>query len=335
MSAQRAARRDVVGGVGVPEEQHDDLALRRPRRTIAALRRCGDGAPWRREAGGGRLRGRGLLRRGRVGAAPAALARRSAPAAAASRPAASRSRRRRPPRPGWPCGIAFVGASGVLSTATGLGRSATTQTAIEGDGRGEHDQQRTRDLGHAPRVGIALARAEREAARLEQPSAAGASSAPAGRRAGYAVFAGGREQAQAELAQLRVVDRRGRAGQRVRAARGLRERDDVADRVAAGEQRDDAVDAERDPAVRRRAVAQRLEQEAEAPLRLLGVHPEDLEDLALDRRVVDADRAAAELPAVDDEVVGARAQRARVGRGRRSGAVNGWCSASQRSSASS
>ena len=55
-----------------------------------------------------------------------------------------------------------------------------------------------------------------------------------------------------------------------------------------------------------------------------------------------ADRAAAELGAVDDEVVGARAQRARVGEvelGRRraagAGAVNGWCIAVQRALGSS
>ena len=43
----------------------------------------------------------------------------------------------------------------------------------------------------------------------------------------------------------------------------------VADRFDAGERGDDPVDAHRDPAVRRRAVAQRVEQEAEPRLRLL------------------------------------------------------------------
>jgi hypothetical protein len=54
-----------------------------------------------------------------------------------------------------------------------------------------------------------------------------------------------------------------RPGQRVLAAAGLRERDHVAHRVRAGEQHADAVPAERDPAVRRRAVLEGLEQEAE------------------------------------------------------------------------
>src|SRR3954451_16216858 len=100
--------------------------------------------------------------------------------------------------------------------------------------------------------------------------------------------------AQAELAQLAGVDRGRRTGQRIGAAGGLREGDDVADRLAAEQQRDDAVDAERDPAVRRRAEAQRLEQEPEARLRLRLVHADRREDLALDGGVVVTDRAAAE-----------------------------------------
>ena len=113
--------------------------------------------------------------------------------------------------------------------------------------------------------------------------------------------------------ELGAVDRRRRARQRVRSAGGLGERDDVADRVAAGEQRDDPVEPEREPAVRRRAVAQRVEQEAEARLRLLLGDAERGEHLLLDLGAVDTDRAAADLDAVDHDVVAARAQRARVG----------------------
>ena len=54
----------------------------------------------------------------------------------------------------------------------------------------------------------------------------------------------------------------------------LREGDHVADRVGAGQPLDDPVEPVGDAAVRRRAVAQRLEQEAEARLRLLRVDPE-------------------------------------------------------------
>ena len=68
----------------------------------------------------------------------------------------------------------------------------------------------------------------------------------------------------------------------------------------------------RDAAVRRRAVAQRVEQEAEARLRLLLGDAEHVEDLLLDLGAVDTDRPAADLHAVEHHVVAARAHRARV-----------------------
>ena len=49
------------------------------------------------------------------------------------------------------------------------------------------------------------------------------------------------------------------------------------------QERDDPVEAVGDAAMRRRAVAQRLEQEAEARLGLLVVDAERREDLALKR----------------------------------------------------
>ena len=63
----------------------------------------------------------------------------------------------------------------------------------------------------------------------------------------------------------------------------------------AGEHRDDTVEPERDAAVRRRAVLERLEEEAEAQLRLLVADAEPLEDARLQRGVVDSDAAAADL----------------------------------------
>ena len=105
----------------------------------------------------------------------------------------------------------------------------------------------------------------------------------------------------AELAQLQLVDRGRGAGQQVEAGGGLREGDHVADRLGAGEPLDDTVDAVGDAAVRRRPVAQRLEQEAEARLRFLGVDPERGEDRLLDVGAVDTDRAATQLLAVPDE----------------------------------
>ena len=121
------------------------------------------------------------------------------------------------------------------------------------------------------------------------------------KRAFVARNAGGRARAAAPASTGRR-----RAGQRIGAAGRLRERDHVADLLAPGEQRDDPVDAHRDPAVRRRAVAQRVEQEAEPRLGLLRADPEQLEHALLDLEPVDTDRAAADLGAVEHEVVGAR-----------------------------
>ena len=100
--------------------------------------------------------------------------------------------------------------------------------------------------------------------------------------------------------------------------------------------RDDAVEAVGDAAVRRRAVAERLEQEAEARLGLLGADAERLEDGALDVRAVDADRAAAQLDARSRRRRrrSARAARDRSGSSSPAGEVNGWWSGSQRSSSS-
>jgi hypothetical protein len=72
-----------------------------------------------------------------------------------------------------------------------------------------------------------------------------------------------------QLAQLLLVHRLG-AGEQALRALGLREGDHVADRLGLGHQRDEAVQAEGQAAVRRRAVLQRVEQEAELELRLFG-----------------------------------------------------------------
>ena len=57
--------------------------------------------------------------------------------------------------------------------------------------------------------------------------------------------------------------------QRVDAAAGLRERDDLTDGIHAGEERGDAVPAECDSAVRRRTEGEGVEEEAELLLRLV------------------------------------------------------------------
>src|SRR5436853_4835787 len=102
--------------------------------------------------------------------------------------------------------------------------------------------------------------------------------------------------ADAELAHLQLVDRGRGAGKEVEARRGLREGDHVADRLGAEEALDDAVDAVGDAAVGRRPVAQRLEQEAEAVPRRLGVDPEGAEDRRLHLGVGDTARTTADAP---------------------------------------
>src|SRR5881409_279877 len=77
-------------------------------------------------------------------------------------------------------------------------------------------------------------------------------------------------QPNVQLAQLLLVHRRRSMREQILRALGLGKGDDVADRLAAGHHRDDAVQAEGDAAVRRCAVLQRFEQEPELVLRLVG-----------------------------------------------------------------
>ena len=72
----------------------------------------------------------------------------------------------------------------------------------------------------------------------------------------------------------------------------------------ARQDRADAVEAERDAAMRRRAVLERFEEEAEAVLRVLVADAEQPEHRGSGSRVVDTNAAAAELPAVEHDVVG-------------------------------
>ena len=114
---------------------------------------------------------------------------------------------------------------------------------------------------------------------------------------------GSADVAQAELLVLAGLRDRRRLEHRVGARLGLREGHDLADVGLEREQRRPAVDAEGDPAVRRRAVVEGVEDGPE-----LLAHP--LERVALELEAaleqvaaMDPDRAAAELPAVEREVV--------------------------------
>src|SRR5262245_11344644 len=120
-------------------------------------------------------------------------------------------------------------------------------------------------------------------------------------------------QPDVELPQLPLVDRRGRLRQQVLRALRLRERDDVADRLGSGYQRGEAIETERDPAVRRRAVPEGVEPECELLPRLRLADRERPEDLLLDLGAVDPHRAAADLPAVQHDVVRLRERGAGIG----------------------
>ena len=100
---------------------------------------------------------------------------------------------------------------------------------------------------------------------------------------------------------------------------GLGERDDLADVVLPGQERGHAIQAERDPPVRWNAVPERPQEEPELLLGLFGPDAEHLEHAPLEVRVVDPDAPAAELPAVQREVVGSGSSRLgiEVVRGRR------------------
>ncbi len=133
-----------------------------------------------------------------------------------------------------------------------------------------------------------------------------------GEVASPSALGGWRQHADAEQVELRLGDRQGRVRHRVGAGLGLRERDHLADVLLAGEDRDQAVDPDGESAVRRRAEFERVEEETELAIGLLLVDAEQREDAPLLVALVDSDRTGPELPAVEHEVVGLRANAHRV-----------------------
>src|SRR5450631_204212 len=99
-------------------------------------------------------------------------------------------------------------------------------------------------------------------------------------------------------------DGSGCAGERVATRRRLRERYHLADRLGARKHREHAVPPERDAAVRRRPEGEGLEQEAELRLRFFRRQADHVEYPLLHLAAVDTDRAAADLAAVQHDVVG-------------------------------
>src|SRR3990167_7239726 len=79
----------------------------------------------------------------------------------------------------------------------------------------------------------------------------------------------------AQLSQLLGIDAAGSAGHQVGGPLRLGEGDAIADAVQSGEEHHQAVDPQGDAAVRRGAVLQGLQEEAEPLLGLLGVDPQE------------------------------------------------------------
>src|SRR3989344_1552364 len=116
-----------------------------------------------------------------------------------------------------------------------------------------------------------------------------------------------------QIAQCLVVHRARRLGHDIRSALGFREGNDFANRLRAGHQHDQAIQAESQTAVRRRTELQRIEQEAEL-LFLLGlVDAENAEYRLLHFLAMDADGAATQLGTVEHHVVCTRQRSAGVG----------------------
>ena len=109
-----------------------------------------------------------------------------------------------------------------------------------------------------------------------------------------------------KLLQLLLRDGPRRAHHQVDRPLRLREGDDVADVVETEDEHRDAVDAERDAAVGRSAVFEGLEQEAEAVADVVVAEAKQLKSaLVVVLRWVPV-RPAADLEAVEAEVVGLR-----------------------------
>src|SRR5665213_1088738 len=96
---------------------------------------------------------------------------------------------------------------------------------------------------------------------------------------------------QVEVSELLVGDGCWGIDHEVDGFGGLGEGDDFAERGGAGEDHDDAVEAEGDAAVRGGAVFERVEEEAETGLRFLVGQAERAEDFCLHILPVDTDGA--------------------------------------------
>src|SRR5262245_29890824 len=100
---------------------------------------------------------------------------------------------------------------------------------------------------------------------------------------------------QMELAQLLRIHVGRRAGHEVDGVGGLGKRDDFADRALSGQDCDDPVETERDAAVRRRAVLERVQEESKTVVRVGLAIAEPPEDAGLELLVMNSNAPAANL----------------------------------------
>jgi hypothetical protein len=106
-----------------------------------------------------------------------------------------------------------------------------------------------------------------------------------------------------QLAQLLFLHRRRRVHHQILRLLVQRKGDHLADVVGARQQHDDAVDARRHTRVRRRPVAESVEQAAKLPLHFPGRIAGDLEGADHDLRPMVPHGARAELHTIDHDVV--------------------------------
>src|SRR5580704_11543995 len=103
-----------------------------------------------------------------------------------------------------------------------------------------------------------------------------------------------------------MVHRGRRFGHEVDRGGGFREGNYFAQRLFAGEKHGDAVDAQGDAAVGRRAIGQRVQEKSEAAAELLFAKAERAEQALLNVLAVDTDAAGAELVSIEDKIVALR-----------------------------
>ena len=100
-----------------------------------------------------------------------------------------------------------------------------------------------------------------------------------------------------------LIDWAGSFGHEVGAALGLGEGDHVSDIVSTHEQHDESIQAEGNAAVGGGTLTERIEKETELHTHVFFFKAEYTEYCVLHLGVVDTDRAAADLGAVEDHVI--------------------------------